>query len=254
VVCFKCTRYRKKHRFEEPVDEPHHLLEKFVVFANMLHMATRHMATVSQHDSHMFDNVKVASECAPCPRTFRGHADTSPPTCLGSEVAGMKPFSPDHQGWRGMRINRTPSGHNQVTADEALRHLNEEGAHDPLEEWPTHDNLPMEASRFSRAQRMSLPTSLDSITTSVGPKTQIGGSDHQIERALSTPTHMPVKGSPSSSVASLAQTPSPQPCSCPRKTSASRILCSVRGKYLTVKAHIKFYFDVSAHYGVRTRW
>jgi hypothetical protein len=220
----------------------------------MLHMATRHMATVSQHDSHMFDNVKVASECAPCPRTFRGHADTSPPTCLGSEVAGMKPFSPDHQGWRGMRINRTPSGHNQVTADEALRHLNEEGAHDPLEEWPTHDNLPMEASRFSRAQRMSLPTSLDSITTSVGPKTQIGGSDHQIERALSTPTHMPVKGSPSSSVASLAQTPSPQPCSCPRKTSASRILCSVRGKYLTVKAHIKFYFDVSAHYGVRTRW
>jgi hypothetical protein len=139
-------------------------------------------------------------------------------------------------------------------ADEDLRHLNETGAQDPLEEWPTHDDLPMEASRFSRAQRMSLPASLDSITTPSGPKNQMRGSDHQIQRALSAPTHMPVKDSPSSSVASFAQTPSPQPCSCPRKTSASRILGSVRGKYLTVKAHIKFYFDVSAHYGVRTRW
>jgi hypothetical protein len=218
---------------------------------------------MDQHDTRERHNLpkvleptllKVASESAPCPRAFRGrYACTSPPTCLGSEVAGMKPFSSDHQDWRGMSINRTPSGHNQVTADETLRHLNEAGAQDPLDEWPTHDNLPMEASRFSRAQGMSLPTSLDSITTPSAPKNQIGGSDHQIQRAFSTPTHMPVKDSPSS-VASLAQTPSPQPCSCPRKTSASRILGSVRGKYLTVKAHIKFYFDVSAHYGVRTRW
>ena len=197
--------------------------------------------------------LKVASESVPCPRTFRRrHADPSPPTCLDSEVAGMKPFSHDHPGCRGMSINRTPSGNNKVTADEALHHLNEAGVQDPLEEWPTHDNLPMEESRFSRAQRMSLPTSLDSITTPSGPKNQIRGSDHQIQRALPSPTHMPVKDSPSSSVASLAQTPSPQQCC--RKTSASRILGSVRGKYLTVKAHIKFYFDVSAHYGVRTRW
>lgn len=102
----------------------------------------QHLELASEHES------------APCPRARR--TGTSTPTCLDSHVviATKKPWAPDQQALIALSIDLTLSGHNQVTADEALHCLNEGGTGaqdtpDP-EQRQRHAKLPIEASRTPR--------------------------------------------------------------------------------------------------------
>ena len=112
--------------------------------------------------------VELATESAPCPRIWRGRhtgmCDSH------AEVATIKPRAHDQQALSDWRINRTRPGHNQVTADEALRHLNEAGAQETVEHRQTHAKL---SNETSRAPRMLDKTTLDVIITPTGPKDQI---------------------------------------------------------------------------------
>jgi hypothetical protein len=100
--------------------------------------------------------LELASEdgSAPCPRARR--TGTSTPTCLDPHavIATKKTWAPGQQALIALSIDLTLSGHNQVTADEALHCLNEGGTGaqdtpDP-EQRQRHAKLPIEASRTPR--------------------------------------------------------------------------------------------------------
>lgn len=141
----------------------------------------------SQHVSHVPDNgvelllppVELAPKSAPCPRLWRRrHMCDS-----HAEVATIKPRAPCRHAlctWR-TSTKRTLPGHNQVTADEALRHLNEAGWQDTVEQGQTHAKLSIETSR---GPRMLRPTTLDLIITPTGPKDQIQRTTSNFQNIL----------------------------------------------------------------------
>jgi hypothetical protein len=101
------------------------------------------------------DKLASEHESAPCQRAR--HTCTSTPICLDSHVviATKKPWAPDQQALIALSIDPTLSGHNQVTADEALHYLNEgecrgTGAQDTSKQRQRHAKLPIEASRTPR--------------------------------------------------------------------------------------------------------
>ncbi len=75
------------------------------------------------------------------------------------EGSGKGPWAPDQQGLGAPSITqRTPSGHNLVTADEALSYLGQWSAQNTREQRQTQANLLIEASR---ARKLLLPSKAD---------------------------------------------------------------------------------------------
>jgi hypothetical protein len=91
--------------------------------------------------------VELPTESASCPSIWRRHIGMCDSHV---EVATIKPRAPDHGASSACRINRTRPGHNQVTADEALRHLNEARAQETVEHRQTHAKVSNETSRAPR--------------------------------------------------------------------------------------------------------
>jgi hypothetical protein len=75
------------------------------------------------------------------------------------EGSGKGPWAPDQQGLGAPSITqRTPSGHNLVTADEALSYLGQWSAQNTREQRQTQANLLIEVSR---ARKLLLPSEAD---------------------------------------------------------------------------------------------
>ena len=122
--------------------------------------------------------VELAPKSAPCPRLWRRrHMCDSI-----AEVATIKPRAEYRHAlctWRSTK--RTLPGNIQVTADEALRHLNEAGWQDTVEQGQTHAKLSIETSQ---GPRMLRPTTLDLIIAPTGTKDQIQRTTSNFQNIL----------------------------------------------------------------------